>query len=77
MNLLDWLTLPKDDGSRKRRRDFAARIKVHQTMVTEYAENRAWPTRERWAAIMRETNGQVTPIDHMPADCRELIGWAR
>lgn len=68
MKLADWLALPNPDGSRKRRRDFAAKIGVHPTMVTEYAEDRAWPGRERMEAIVRETGGQVTPNDFLSVE---------
>lgn len=63
MKLADWLNIPNDDGSRKRRRDFAARIGVTPSMVTAYCENRMWPGREKMEAIARETDGAVTPND--------------
>lgn len=63
MKLADWLKIPNDDGSRKRRRDFAARIGVTPTMITEYCEDRMWPRKEVMEAIFRETAGAVTPTD--------------
>lgn len=76
MKLSDWLNLPNDDGARKRRRDFAAKIGVHPTMVTEYAEGRAWPGKDRWQGIVRETRGAVTPNDHLSDEVRGLIEGA-
>lgn len=63
MKLADWLNIPNEDGSRKRRRDFAVRIGVTPSMVTAYCENRMWPGREKMEAIARETDGAVTPND--------------
>lgn len=71
MTLADWLKIPNADGSRKRRRDFAARIGVTPTMVTEYAEGRMWPRREVMQAIMRETGGQVTANDFLHPEAAE------
>lgn len=63
MTLDQWLATPNPDGSRRTKRDFAARIGVTQTMVTEYAAGRAWPRAEIMRAIVRETDGQVTAND--------------
>jgi 3,4-dihydroxy 2-butanone 4-phosphate synthase/GTP cyclohydrolase II len=63
MKLARWLAIPNDDGTRKRRRDFAARIGVTPSMITAYCEDRMWPGKERMEAIVRETGGEVTPND--------------
>lgn len=65
MTLNDWLQIPNSDGSKKRKRDFAAKIGVTPTMITEYAENRMWPRREIMEAIVRETDGAVTANDFL------------
>lgn len=67
MTLKQWLAIPNKDGSKKRRRDFAAAIDVSPTMVTEYAEGRMWPRREIMENIRRETKGQVMPNDFLQA----------
>lgn len=67
MTLKEWLAKPNPDGSRKRKRDFAAQIGVTPTVVTEYAEGRMWPRREIMKNIVRETDGQVTPNDFLQA----------
>ncbi len=77
MKLADWLAIPNHDGTRKRRRDFAARIGVTPTMVTEYVEGRAWAGRDRFEAIVKETNGAVTPNDHLSEEARALIEAAQ
>jgi hypothetical protein len=76
MKLSAWLSIPNLDGTRKRRREFAARIGVTPTMVTEYAENRAWPHRRIMEAIVRETGGQVTADDFLSADAATTIAEA-
>lgn len=63
MKLSSWLDIPNPDGTRKRRRDFAARIGVTPSMVTAYCEDRMWPGREKMEAIARETEGEVTAND--------------
>lgn len=68
MTLKEWLAIPNSDGTRKRRRVFAAAIGVTPTMVTEYAENRMWPGREKMEAIVRETRGQVTANDFLQTE---------
>lgn len=84
MKLDDWLNLPNPDGSRKRRDEFAARIGVTPQMISAYCADRMWPGRERMEAIVRETNGDVTPNDFIasppqaptdePADTAEVTG---
>jgi DNA-binding transcriptional regulator YdaS (Cro superfamily) len=76
MKLADWLAIRNPDGSRKRKRDFAAKIGVSPTMVTEYAEGRMWPGRERIEAIVRETNGEVGPTDFVSSEAQEKIAAA-
>jgi transcriptional regulator with XRE-family HTH domain len=65
MKLSDWLAIKNPDGSRKRKRDFAAKIGVSPSMITEYAEGRMWPRRELLEAIVRETAGKVTANDFL------------
>jgi DNA-binding transcriptional regulator YdaS (Cro superfamily) len=65
MKLADWLKIPNSDGSRKRRRVFAASIGVTPTMITAYCEGDMWPGRERMEAIVRETAGEVTANDFL------------
>jgi DNA-binding transcriptional regulator YdaS (Cro superfamily) len=76
MKLADWLAIRNPDGSRKRRRDFAARIGVTPTMVTEYAEGRIWPGRARIEAIVRETDGEVGPTDFVSPEAQQRIAAA-
>jgi DNA-binding transcriptional regulator YdaS (Cro superfamily) len=63
MKLVHWLQIPNPDGSRKRRRDFAARIGVTPSMITQYCEDAMWPGRDKMEAIVRETQGAVTAND--------------
>lgn len=63
MKLVEWLSLPNPDGSKKRRSAFAAAIGVTPIMITAYCEDRMWPGRERMEAIVRETDGAVTAND--------------
>lgn len=72
MKLSDWLAIPNPDGTRKRRQVFARKISVHPTMVTEYAEGRAWPGRDKHEAMVRETDGLVTPLDFLSEEARAL-----
>jgi 3,4-dihydroxy 2-butanone 4-phosphate synthase/GTP cyclohydrolase II len=67
MKLADWLRIPNADGSRKRRYKFAQAIGVTPTMVTEYAEGRIWPGKDKMEAIRRETRGAVTANDFLEA----------
>jgi transcriptional regulator with XRE-family HTH domain len=67
MKLASWLQIPNEDGTRKRRRDFAARIGVTPSMITAYCEDRMWPKRALMEAIVRETGGEVTPNDFIQA----------
>jgi transcriptional regulator with XRE-family HTH domain len=73
MKLADWLALPNPDGSRKRKRDFAARIGVTPTMVTEYAEGRMWPGREKIERIVRETDGAVGADDFLSPEAQRIL----
>jgi DNA-binding transcriptional regulator YdaS (Cro superfamily) len=73
MKLLDWLAIPNADGSRKRRREFAARIGVTPSMVKGYAEDGVWAAKEKQEAIVRETEGLVTPNDALSDEAREII----
>ena len=60
MILAEWLKA-KDI----RRRDFAARIGVTPSAITDYCERGVWPKKETMQAIVRETNGDVTPNDFL------------
>lgn len=71
MTLAEWLDIPNRDGTRKRRREFAARIGVTPTMVTEYARGRMWPGRDKMLAIARETRGAVTANDFVQCEPAE------
>lgn len=73
MKLADWLALPNPDGSRKRKREFAARIGVTPTMVTEYAEGRMWPGREKIERIVRETGGDVGADDFLSPEAQDIL----
>jgi len=73
MTLAEWLKLPDDDGRRKRKREFAAKIGVTPTMITEYAEGRAWPGKDKVEAIVRETAGAVTANDLLSDEARQVI----
>lgn len=64
MILADWLK--KNDI---RRRDFAARIGVTPSAITDYCERGVWPKKETMQAIVRETAGEVTANDFLePAE---------
>lgn len=71
MKLADWLRLPDENGRRRRKYEFARKIGVTPTMITEYAEGRSWPGRERMEAIVRETGGKVTPNDFIQLEAAE------
>lgn len=72
MKLAEYLRLARSaDGGRVRRYQFAARIGVAPSMITEYCEGRAWPGRDVMAAIVRETDGAVTPNDFMSPALQE------
>lgn len=73
MTLAEWLATPDEHGLRRRKRDFAARIGVTPTMVTEYAKGAMWPGREKIEAIVRETAGQVTANDFLAAEAQRTI----
>lgn len=72
MKLADWLKIPNLDGTRKRRRDFAARIGVSPTMITAYCDDNMWPRREIMEAIYRETSGAVTPTDFINTNAERV-----
>lgn len=63
MKLADWLLIPNQDGTKKRRSAFAASIGVTPTMITSYCAGEIWPGRDRMEAIVRETKGAVTAND--------------
>ena len=63
MKLAEWLDLPNPDGSRKRRDEFASRIKVTPQMISAYCSGDVWPGKGRQQMIFNETGGAVTPND--------------
>lgn len=76
MKLSAWLDIPNPDGSRKRRREFAARIGVTPTMITEYCADRMWPGKDIMQRIFDETGGEVTPNDFIVTDNQPERGAA-
>ena len=68
MKLSEWLSQPNSDGSRRKRIDLASSIGVTPSMITQYAEGRMWPGRERMEAIVKATAGEVTANDFLHPD---------
>ena len=68
MKLSDWLNIENPDGTRKRRDKFARDIGVTPQMISAYCHGKIWPTKERMQAIVKETNGEVTPNDFLQTD---------
>lgn len=60
MKLAQWL-----DGHNVKRKDFAAKIGRSAAYITDLCQGTCWPSRDVAAAIMAETNGDVTPIDFL------------
>lgn len=77
MKLADWLRLPDPQTGKPRRKSHLARVVgVHPTMITEYAEGRIFPPRDRQERIFHATRGDVTPNDFCslaPPDASESI----
>lgn len=71
MKLADWLDLPNPDGSRKRRDEFAASIKVTPQMISAYCDGKIWPSRKRMEKIVEVTSGAVTPNDFVEMGCAQ------
>ena len=63
MKLADWLNLPNQDGTKKRRSKFASDIGVTPTMITAYCDGEMWPGKARMREIERVTEGAVTAND--------------
>ena len=58
MLLRDWL-----HRERLKRIDFAARIGISPSYLTDLCNGVAWPGREVAENILRETDGEVSPVD--------------
>jgi DNA-binding transcriptional regulator YdaS (Cro superfamily) len=66
MTLAEYLSLPDPEtGKRRRRYEFAARIGVQPSMITDYCEGRTWPSRDVMERIVAATDGAVTPNDFL------------
>lgn len=71
MRLADWLK-----STKTRRYDFADRICVSPSLVTDYCAGRTWPSSDKMEAIVRETGGQVTANDFLSGEARAVIAEA-
>ena len=77
MRLADFLNLARKSGHRILRYKFAEKIGVTPCMITDYVNDRAWPQRERFEAMVRESDGLVTPNDFLSKEARQLIATAQ
>ena len=71
MKLAEWFTHRNADGSKRLKYVFAERIGRTPSMVTDYCNGAAWPDRETMEAILRETQGDVTPNDFLQGEAAE------
>jgi DNA-binding transcriptional regulator YdaS (Cro superfamily) len=71
MNLSDWLTKTKT-----RRYEFAQRIGVQPSVVTDYCKGTIRPRPDKMEAIVRETGGEVGADDFLSDESRALIAAA-
>jgi 3,4-dihydroxy 2-butanone 4-phosphate synthase/GTP cyclohydrolase II len=60
MLLRDWL-----HRGRVKRIDFAGRVEISPSYLTDLCNGMAWPGRDVAERIFRETNGEVTPLDFL------------
>jgi DNA-binding transcriptional regulator YdaS (Cro superfamily) len=60
MRLGEWLK-----KTRTRKYAFAARIGVSASIISDYCNERSWPSRDKMEAIYRETGGEVTANDFL------------
>ncbi len=67
MKLADWFKIPNADGTKRRKGPFAKAIGKSDGTLTAYLDGRAWPSRDAMEAIARETGGEVTANDFVPA----------
>ena len=68
MQLADWLK-----RTRIKRYEFARRIGVTPSVVTDYCQGKMWPGREKIEAIVRETAGEVGPADFISSEAQERL----
>ena len=68
MKLADWL---KKTGTRKFQ--FAQRIGVRPSVITDYCKGRYCPRPKVAEAIIRETNGEVTANDFLSISPPDLV----
>lgn len=71
MTLSDWLK-----SKRIKRYQFAHRIDVRPSVVTEYCKGTIRPRPEKMEAIVRETAGEVTADDFLSQEAQTLIASA-
>ena len=60
MQLSDWLV-----QNNVKRKDFAARIGVTPQTITGWCKGAFWIKRDQARAVLKETNGAVTPTDFL------------
>lgn len=71
MKLADWLKKTRTPQYR-----FANRLGVSAGIVSHWCNGTAWPERDRMEAIVRETNGEVSPNDFSSDEAQRLISAA-
>lgn len=72
MKLADWLK-----QTRTPQYKFAARLGVSAGIVSHWVNGTVWPEKHRIEAIVRETNGAVTPNDLLSDESRAVIEAAQ
>jgi hypothetical protein len=63
MLLRDWLR-----RERVKRIDFAKRVRISPSYLTDLCSGVAWPGRDVAERVMRETGGEVTPLDFLSCE---------
>lgn len=71
MKLADWLK-----RTRTPQYKFAERLGVSPGIVSHWCNGTAWPEKDRIEAIVRETNGEVSPNDLLSEEAQRLISSA-
>lgn len=71
MKLGDWLK-----QTRMPQYVFARKLGVSPGIVSHWCNGTVWPERHRVEAIVRETNGAVTPNDLLSDESRAVINGA-